>query len=421
MRCSNVKNTQFFLLLILLFSIVSCGDKKTQNELHKTAEINAKTTSDNMSVSNSLGDIEISNPADYSSLLKDKRIAIVANQTSVVENKNGGFVHLVDTLFRMNFDIKKVFSPEHGFRGTADAGEHIDDGVDAATGLPLISLYGAHKKPSPEQLSDVDIVIFDIQDVGVRFYTYISTLHYVMEACAEAKIPLIVIDRPNPNAHYIDGPMLEKEHRSFVGMHPVPLVYGMTIGEYAAMINGEGWLDNGVTCELNVMPLKHYTHQTPYSLPIKPSPNLPNDLAINLYPSLGFFEGTLVSAGRGTAKQFQLFGAPFLPKEHYPYEFTPQSNPGAKFPKFKGELCHGIDLSDHPRLEEVNLKWLIEAYKHSADKDKYFNTFLTKLAGTTTLRTQIEAGWSADKIRNSWRPEIDKFKQLREQYLRYTE
>ena len=248
---------------------------------------------------------------EYLGLLSNKKIAIVANQTSVIRNTSGtGYTHLVDSLVSLGVDIVKVFAPEHGFRGQLDAGEKVEDQKDPKTGLPIISLYGKNKKPTGEQLSGIDLVVFDIQDVGARFYTYISTLHYIMEACAENGISLLVLDRPNPNGHYVDGPVLETEFTSFVGMHPVPVVYGMTIGEYGRMINGEKWLDNGIQCELTVIELKGYDHGTPYELPIKPSPNLPNEKAVNLYPSLCFFEGTTVSCGRGTEQQFQIFGSP---------------------------------------------------------------------------------------------------------------
>jgi len=415
----NFKNTYFFWVFISVFGFISCSDKSTNKTNLQNTKISQNLTHDTLSDNDSNNDLIIPYPADYIYLIKDKVLGVVSNQTSVVKNKNNGFTHLIDTLISLKIDIKKVFSPEHGFRGKADAGEKVADGKDLKTGLPLISLYGKNKKPNQAQLEGIDILIFDIQDVGVRFYTYISTLHYIMEACAENNIPLIVIDRPNPNAHYIDGPFLEIEHNSFVGMHPVPLVYGMTIGEYAKMINGEKWLKNGIQCDLTVMPLKNYTHQTTYSLPIKPSPNLPNDTSINLYPSLGFFEGTTVSAGRGTETQFQLFGAPYLPKEQFDFSFTPQANEGAKYPKFKGELCYGKDLRKIKKLDKVELRWFIEAYHASSNKSTFFNSFLTKLAGTKKLRQQIENGMNADQIRARWQTEVDKFKKVREKYLIY--
>jgi uncharacterized protein YbbC (DUF1343 family) len=366
--------------------------------------------------------------SEYIPLLKNKKIGVVANQTSMVND-----VHLVDFLLQNELSVKIVFAPEHGFRGKADAGEKIVDGIDTKTGIPIVSLYGDNKKPKLERLaatkeleqdietgiSEIDIIVFDLQDVGARFYTYISTLHYVMEACAEQNIPLIILDRPNPNGHYIDGPILEMEHKSFVGMHPIPVVHGMTIGEYGQMINGEGWLANKVKCELTVIKMKAYTHQTEYSLPVKPSPNLPNDAAINLYPSLCFFEGTFISAGRGTEMQFQVFGAPSLPSEKYPFSFTPQANEGAKSPKFKGQLCHGTDLRKEPRLKKINLEWLIEAYNASGKKKDFFNSFFVKLAGTKKLQQQIEQGLSAEEIRDSWKEGLVGFKKIRDKYLIY--
>lgn len=311
------KNTS----LLLVLTVFSCGNSPLTPKGGNGSDGGRQMW--DVGTSTSVSDSEIIVGAEqfqiYSKLLNGKNVGIVANQTSVIKESTRLYLndgtermedkqtHLVDFLISKNISVNKVFAPEHGFRGTADAGEHVKDGIDAKTGVPLISLYGSNKKPSQEQLKDLDVVIFDIQDVGARFYTYISTLHYVMEACAEAGIPVIVMDRPNPNGHYIDGPILEKEYKSFVGMHPIPIVHGMTMGEYAQMINGEGWLKNKVKCELSVIKIKNYTHNTFYSLPIKPSPNLPNDQAINLYPSLCFFEGTFINAGRGTDMQFQVF------------------------------------------------------------------------------------------------------------------
>ncbi len=357
----------------------------------------------------------------YLPLLIDKNIAIVANQTSVVSRGsligNNKHTHLIDTLLSHHIKIEKVFAPEHGFRGRVDAGEKVANDKDIKTGLPIISLYGTNKKPSKEQLEGVDIVLFDIQDVGVRFYTYISTLSLVMEACAEQGIALIVLDRPNPNGHYIDGPVLESAHSSFVGMHEIPLVYGMTIGEYAQMVNSEGWLKDSVQCELSIIPSLNYTHESKYSLTVRPSPNLPNDHAINLYPSLGFFEGTIINAGRGTEFQFQRYGAPFFPESDMVY--IPESNFGSKNPKFKGEVCHGTDLSNENWLSEVNLEWLIDAY-HKTPKDKeFFGKTFTIHAGNENLRKQIESGMSAEEIRLTWKPQLDKFKKTRAKYLLY--
>ncbi|MDH5413170.1 MAG: DUF1343 domain-containing protein, partial [Flavobacteriaceae bacterium] len=349
------------MVLIFLFGLISCAKGSADSKRLKTSIVAIQKASDTMSYLDRTQPVVISQPADYLPLINQKVVGIVANQTSLVANSKDEYVHIIDTLLSLNIEITKVFSPEHGFRGEADAGEQVADDKDRKTGLPIISLHGKNKKPTSNHLKGIEIMIFDIQDVGVRFYTYISTLHYVMEACAEANIPLIVIDRPNPNAHYVDGPLLESKYKSFLGMHPVPLVYGMTIGEYALMINGEKWLKDSLHCTLTVMPIKNYDHHTVYSLPVRPSPNLPNDKAINLYPSLGLFEGTSINAGRGTDMQFQIFGAPFLDKKTYPFQFTPKSNPGAKYPKHKNKLCYGLDLREYPDLSMVNLQWLIDA------------------------------------------------------------
>ena len=352
----------------------------------------------------------------YLSKLKGKNIAIVANQTSVIY-KGNNYTHIVDSLVSLKINIHKVFAPEHGFRGDADAGESVADGIDKKTEIPIISLYGKNKKPTKEQLKGIDLMVFDIQDVGVRFYTYISSLHYVMEACAEQKIPVLLLDRPNPNGHYIDGPVLETEHKSFVGMHPVPVVYGMTIGEYGLMINGEKWLKNGIQTNLTVIPLKNYTHSSNYNLRIKPSPNLPNDTAINLYPSLCFFEGTNVSAGRGTAKQFQIYGSPFLNTKSK-FTFTPNPNEGSKSPKHAYIICYGEDLTETKKLASLNLSWLIKAKKQNRTKN-FFNSFFTKLAGTEKLQNQIEEKITEELIRASWVEDIKTFRNVRKSYLLY--
>jgi uncharacterized protein YbbC (DUF1343 family) len=355
----------------------------------------------------------------YMSKIKDKKIGIVANQTSVIFKKQNQstHIHLVDSLLSRNISIQKVFSPEHGFRGKADAAEYVANGIDAKTSLPIISLYGKNKKPNTEQLLGIEVMVFDIQDVGVRFYTYISTLHYVMEACAENNIPLLILDRPNPNGHYIDGPTLDTKHKSFVGMHPVPLVYGMTIGEYAQMINGEKWLKNKIFCDLTVIRLKNYTHQSGYNLPIRPSPNLPNSKSINLYPSLGFFEGTPINAGRGTEFQFQRFGSSKFSKTNFTY--TPQPNFGSKHPKDQDKMCHGFDLSNEKELHKINISWLLKAYKKYPNKDNFFGKTFTIHAGSRLLQKQLEADYSAKKIEDSWKNDIAKFKTIRKKYLLY--
>jgi uncharacterized protein YbbC (DUF1343 family) len=398
----------------VLFLMTSCSINKTipsKNSYQKsTLSENQNSIRPNQSISFKTG---ADNSENYLPLLKDKKVGVVSNQTGILSNK----IHLVDFLVSNAIQVQKIFAPEHGFRGTADAGELIIDGKDTKTGLPIISLYGANKKPTPEQLEGIDILIFDIQDVGARFYTYISSLHYIMEACAENNIPLVVLDRPNPNGFIIDGPILEKEFSSFVGMHPVPVLYGMTIGEYAQMINGEKWLKEEVQCNLQVIPCVDYDRNASYYLPERPSPNLPNDQAINLYASLCFFEGTNVSVGRGTDKQFQIYGSPYLPQSGF--SFIPEPNFGAKEPIYKGVSCFGEDLTTIEPVSQIELKWLIRAYNTTEDKTTFFNPFFTKLAGTQTLRLQIEEGISERKIKKSWKPGLDQFKEIRKKYLLY--
>lgn len=403
-----LKNT----LLILVLPLLSCGKITTTNKnttITSVEEIH-ELTKDTIHTG-------AQQTEDYIKLLKSQSIAIVGNPTSVIFNKQQKAIHLVDTLLSHGITIKKVFAPEHGFRGSADAGEIVKDGVDLKTGLPIISLYGKNKKPTPQMLEGIDIVVFDIQDVGARFYTYISTLHYVMEACAEANIPVIILDRPNPNGHYVDGPILDMQYKSFVGMHPIPIVHGMTIGEYAKMINGENWLSNNIKCDLKIIKLKNYTHQTPYSLPIKPSPNLPNDIAINLYPSLCLFEGTRVSVGRGTDMPFQVFGSPeFLQKKFY---FTPKPNFGAHNPKFNTKKCFGRDLRKNSKQKMLNFTYIIEAYESIEEKATFFNSFFTKLAGNKLLQEQIQSGVTIQEIRASWKKDLDAYKMMRKKYLLY--
>ncbi|MDO5970938.1 DUF1343 domain-containing protein [Flavivirga aquimarina] len=428
MRFNVFKNT----VLLFVFVMISCASKAkskliTKNKTHFSIKNDSIIT---------VGANQID---AYLPLLKGKHVGIVANQTSVIFTKKDSIflvdpetnetqfekefyrnTHLVDSLLSLKVDIKKVFSPEHGFRGRIDAGEFVKDGIDTKTNLPLISLYGKNKKPTKEQLEGLDIVIFDIQDVGVRFYTYISTLHYIMEACAEQNIPVLILDRPNPNGHYIDGPTLEIENKSFLGMHPIPLVHGMTIGEYAQMINGEKWLDKGSKCEIIIIPLKNYTHNSFYSLPIRPSPNLPNDQSIKLYPSLGLFEGTNINAGRGTEFQFQRYGAPFLDKTIFKFTYTPIANFGAKYPKHKNVTCYGKDLKDEELNGIMTLKWVIEAYQNSTDKSLFFNTDnFTKHAGTNKLQQQIVAGMSETEIKDTWQKDLELYKKTRSKYLIY--
>lgn len=355
----------------------------------------------------------------YLPKIKGKKVGVVLNHTATV-----GSANLLDTLLALGVQVEKVFVPEHGLRGTADAGEKITDGKDPKTGVPVISLYGKKRKPSAEDAAGLDVLLFDIQDVGVRFYTYISTLHHVMEGCIDHKLPLIVLDRPNPNGHFVDGPILDTAYRSFVGMHPVPVVHGMTIGEYAQMINGQGWLPGGKTCMLEVIPCANYTHDTPYDLPLKPSPNLPNMRSIYLYPSICYFEGTQVSLGRGTNKQFQVLGTPGFPKGDY--EFTPVPTEGAMDPFLKGQLCRGYDLTSlEPNAirewRKIDLSYLINFYNDYPDKSKFFlaNNFIDKLAGGDHLRKQIIAGMSEKEIRATWQKGLKGYKAMRKKYLLY--
>ena len=342
--------------------------------------------------------------------IKEKNIAIVGNQTSII-NKT----HLVDTLASLNQNLVLIFSPEHGFRGQADAGANIKDEIDQKTGIPILSLHGKNKKPPKDKLENIDIIIFDIQDVGARFYTYISTLHYVLEAASENNIEVIVLDRPNPNGHYIDGPTLEKEYKSFIGMHEIPIVHGMTIGEYAKMIIGEKWIEK--KCSLTIIEMLNYNRQKIYDLPIKPSPNLPNKRAINLYPSLCLFERTTISIGRGTEYPFQHFGAPFLKND---YSFTPKSGPGSKYPKHENKTCFGKDLRFQKNiLNTLNLNWLIECYNQSPDKENFFTLNFDKLAGTDKLREQIVSGYSSKQITETWKKGLADFTVIREKYLIY--
>ena len=407
MLLNSIKNTALLFVMIVL----SCGNSSPyQNKAPLTVAANQ---------------LEL-----YLPLLKNKRVGIVANQTSVIfKNGSGlgldgrliknGNTHLVDSLMNRHVSVVKVFAPEHGYRGRADAGEYVKGGVDLKTGLPIVSLYGENRKPNPKVLEDLDIVVFDIQDVGTRFYTFVSTLHYMMEGCAALDIPLIVLDRPNPNGHYVDGPVLDLNYKSFVGMHAVPITHGMTLGEFAKMINGEHWLEDDLNCDLTVIPVANYNREEAYMLPIPPSPNLPNQKAINLYPSLCLFEGTQVSVGRGTEDQFQIFGSPFLCNENYSFQFIPEPNFGAKNPKHKAKICYGKDLKNVDFLNEINLNWLIEAYENTTDKSSFFNSFFTKLAGQRILQQQIEKGWSALEIKKSWQKDLEQFKILRANYLLY--
>ncbi len=407
-----------FSILLLSFISVNC---------HSTQE-NAGNLSDALSSDSSLQIIEkpveiqevivgASRFEAYLGLLEGKSVAMVVNQTSVVDGE-----HLVDLLLSKGIQVKKIFAPEHGFRGDADAGATIKNGHDSKTGLPIISLYGKNKKPSSSHLMGIDVVLFDIQDVGARFYTYISSMHYVMEACAENRKAFIVLDRPNPNGHYVDGPILKKSQKSFVGMHKVPIVHGMTVGEYAQMVNGERWLKNRVECDLTIITCKNYDHTTFYDLPIKPSPNLPNIRSIYLYPSLCLFEGTVVSVGRGTPTPFQIYGHPNY--KEGTFKFRPKPTSGASKPKHNGKKCTGFsfleeDITTLREKRELNLDYLIDFYENMPNKNKFFTSFFKKLAGTTQLEQQIKAGLSAKEIRATWEEGLMEFKMMRDQYLLY--
>ena len=411
-----VKITVLFTLFItfMLLSILGCGQspKKIEKETHLEEETIV---------------VGASQTEGYLKLLKDKEVSVIGNNTSVIFKGGQGsdsYTHLVDSLLSLGINISKVFAPEHGFRGDADAGEKITDSKDSKTNLSVISLYGTNYKPLPEQMKGIDVMVFDIQDVGARFYTYLSTMHYAMEACAENGIPIIVLDRPNPNGHYVDGPIVAKGFKSPISshaVHPVPIVYGMTIGEYAKMINGEKWLKNDLQADLTVIPLENYTHRSTYSLPLRPSPNIPNDQSINLYPSLCLFEGTNINSGRGTEKQFQVFGSPFLPDTSYDYTFVPKSNFGAKNPKHLGKTCYGLDLSTHKRLDNLDFSWLIDAYNSTENQEDFFNRYehFDRLAGSKDLREQIIAGKTFNEIKETWKEDLTTFMKVRAKYLMY--
>jgi len=348
----------------------------------------------------------------YIDLLLNKKIGVVVNQTSIAHGQP-----LVDFLISRNVNVTRIFTPEHGYKGVEDAGKLIDNSEDPATGIPIISLYGDNKKPKPEHLQGLDIVVFDIQDVGVRFYTYISTLHYVMEACAENNVKLLILDRPNPNGDYVDGPVLRDGFQSFVGMHPIPVVHGLTVGELAKMINGEYWLKDSLQCKMVIVRVGNYHHQYPYSLPVKPSPNLPNDQAIRLYPSLCFFEGTKMSLGRGTEFPFQAVGYP--DPSFGEFKFIPQNRPGANSPKYMGKACFGKDYRNLHPTPRFTIVEIIEFYNKSGRSEDFFTDYFNKLAGNAELRAQIEAGLTEDEIRLTWTEELNDYKALRRKYLLY--
>lgn len=386
---------------ILFFLILSIYSFAQQSAINKALVVGANQTE------------------KYVYKLNNKSIGIVANQTSVIFNEDGSYSHLIDSLLKLKINIKRVFAPEHGFRGDADAGEYVNNGSDKKTGLPIISLYGKNKKPAVNYLKDIDIMIFDIQDVGVRFYTYISSLHYIMEACAEQKIPLIILDRPNPNGDYIDGPVLDLKYKSFVGMHPVPIVHGMTVGEYAKMINGELWLSDELHCDLTVIKVTNYSHSTIYEPPIPPSPNLPNYKSIRLYPSLCLFEGTSISVGRGTDDQFQVYGSPELNPMIYKYRFKPLPNKGAKYPKYQNKLCFGENLKNSKINKGIQLNFILKAYENSKNKSQFFNDFFIKLSGNHILMNDIKIGFKELDIKKKWSKAIKSYNKMRQSYLLY--
>lgn len=398
----NIRIACWFLLMLL---VVQCSHRAPSSAI---GEVSADHRADKPDVKAGADQLDVLLP-----VLKNKNVALVVNHTSLV-----GQTHLTDTLLSSGISIKKVFAPEHGFRGAAADGEKINDAIDGKTGLPIMSLYGASRKPTPEQLSDVDLVIFDIQDVGTRFYTYISTMHYVMEACAEQGKKMIILDRPNPNGSYVDGPVRVPSLKSFVGMHPIPIVHGLTVGELARMINGEKWLEKGVQCDVDIIPVKNWRHQDAYSLPVKPSPNLPNDQAVRLYPSLCLFEGTVISVGRGTQMPFLIIGNPEF--KDLPFTFTPQPIPGmSNEPPHKGKKCYGLDLSSVEVEPRINLTYLLDFYNKYPDKEKFFTGSFDRLAGTPVLKEQIKQGLTEEQITATWKNDLEAYRGMRAKYLLY--
>lgn len=396
-----MKNIRTTLWLLALLAALQCSRKPA-------ASGNPKPVATNSAVQTGADQLDVLTPK-----ISGKNIALVVNHTSLV-----GTTHLTDTLISSGMTIKKVFAPEHGFRGAAADGEKISDGVDSRTGLPIVSLYGTNRKPTPEQLSDVDLVIFDIQDVGTRFYTYISTMHLVMEACAEQGKKMIILDRPNPNGGYVDGPMRIPSLKSFVGMHPIPIVHGLTVGELAQMINGEGWLQNAAKCDVEIIRVKNWNHDDFYSLPVKPSPNLPNDQAVRLYPSLCLFEGTVISVGRGTQTPFLIIGNPEF--RDMPFSFTPVAIPGmSNDPPHKGATCYGLDLRNVDVPREITLKYLLDFYNKYSDKENFFTGSFDRLAGTTVLKEQIKQGMTEAQIKATWQADLEKYRRIRAKYLIY--
>ncbi len=403
-----------FILFIAVFSLC-CSGQVNDNQNKETLHIDSTHEEDIPSIKEIV--VGAHRTDIYLPLLKGKKVGVVGNHSSMIFQ-----THLVDSLLKLEINVTKVFSPEHGFRGDADAGEKVNSNIDEKTNLPIVSLYGKNKKPSKKQLTDIDIIVFDIQDVGARFYTYISTMHYVMEACAENNIPVIILDRPNPNGHYVDGPILKKEFSSFIGMHPVPIVHGMTIGEYAKMINGEHWLKDSLVCDLTIVEMENYDHNSLYTLPLKPSPNLPNMKSVYLYPSLCLFEGTPMSIGRGTKNPFQMIGHPKMDSVNI--AFIPEAMSGAKHPKLEGEKCFGVDFSKKEESElrnnaQLYLSWLVKIYTTYADKENFFGSSFNLLAGNDELQNQLKNGLTEAEIKKSWQEGLNEFKQIRKKYLLY--
>ncbi len=418
----RISSFVYFLLIMIILSCSAQNDNSIETELEVIEET---------FYHNHLITVGAERLDEYLPLLREKKVGLVVNQTSMVNDK-----HLADVLVTMKIDVKKIFAPEHGFRGTADAGESVKDGVDVKTGLPLISLYGKNKKPSAEQIEDLDVLIFDIQDVGARFYTYISTMHYIMEAAAANGKQVIILDRPNPNGFYVDGPVLEDDFKSFVGMHNVPIVHGMTVGEYASMINGEFWLQDSLQVDLKVIKCEGYDHTKYYELPVKPSPNLPNMRSIYLYPTLCLFEGTDISVGRGTDKQFQVIGSPNMSDEKLDtnfyglqasYQFTPVKMPGAKYPKHENNECLVIDLSSKDvstirDIPKIDIQYIAGIYKLNSNKKAFFNDFFPKLAGNSSLQEiiiSIASETHKENLFEDYENDISSFKKIRKQYLLY--
>ena len=396
------------ILIILSYLLLACSGTGPQNTTSQKEE-KKESIKEEKTVLTGADQVQ-----NYLPLLKDKKVALVVNQTSVIGN-----THIVDSLLKHKVNIIKILAPEHGFRGDADAGEDVANSIDKKTNLPLISIYGNNKKPTAEQLKDIDVVIFDIQDVGTRFFTYISTMHYVMEACAENNKEFIVLDRPNPNGEFIDGPVLQAENKSFIGMHPIPILHGLTVGELAQMINGQKWLDKGVQCKLTVIPNKNYSHSSRYSLKIKPSPNLPNDQSIRLYPTVCLFEGTPISVGRGTHYPFQVIGAPEA--QYGEFTFTPVSIPGmSKNPPHENKKCYGDDLRN-AKIEGLSLKLLIDYYNKSPKKESFFIPFFDKLSGNKNLKEQIKKGMSEEDIKATWKKDLDGYREMRKKYTLYND